>query len=98
MALTCRSVTFEGEQNVGRVRSSDWAERGFCTRCGSNLFYRVVDASDYQVAAGLFDDQSKLRMSLKVFTDHKPAFYDFANRTKTMTGAEVMALFAPPPK
>lgn len=54
-------------------------------------------APDYKVAAGLFDDQSLLRLSLQVFTDHKPAFYAFANDTKMMTEAEVIAIYAPPP-
>ncbi len=96
MALNCQTVSFEGEENIGRIRSSDWAERGFCTKCGSNLFYRIVGSSDHQVAAGLFGDQSKLRMSLQVFTDCKPEFYEFANETKMMTAAEVIAMFAPP--
>ncbi len=96
MALNCQTVTFEGEENIGRIRSSDWAERGFCTKCGSNLFYHILESDDYQIAAGLFDDQSMLRMSLQVFTDYKPEFYEFANETKKMTGAEVIALFAPP--
>ena len=98
MSLNCDSVTFEDQDNIGRIRSSDWAERGFCTKCGSNLFYHLVDSEDYQMAAGLFDDQSKLRMSLQVFTDRKPDFYDFANDTKKMTAAEVIALYAPAPE
>ncbi|MDH3738091.1 MAG: GFA family protein [Alphaproteobacteria bacterium] len=93
MALNCKSVTFENDENIGIIRSSEWAERGFCKNCGSNLFYHIVESSDYQVAAGLFDDQSKLRMSLQVFTDRKPEFYEFANETKMMTGAEVVALY-----
>ena len=95
MALNCRSVTFENQESIGIIRSSDWAERGFCTKCGSNLFYHIVGNSDYQIAAGLLDDQSKLHLSLQVFTDQKPDYYEFANETKMMTGAEVIALFAP---
>ena len=83
MALNCKSVIFESQDNIGKIRSSDWAERGFCTKCGSNLFYHIVESSDYQIAAGLFDDQSMLRMSLQVFTDRKPEFYEFANETKS---------------
>ncbi len=94
MAVSCQNVTFEDPENVSRIRSSDWAERGFCAKCGSNLFYHIREASDYQMAAGLFDDQSMLRMSLQVFTDYRPAFYEFANETKMMTGAEVIALFS----
>ena len=96
MAVNCQSVSFEGDENIGRIRSSDWAERGYCTKCGSNLFYHLVDSSDYQISAGLFDDQSMLRLSLQVFIDSKPQYYEFSNETKTMTAAEVIAAFAPP--
>ena len=98
MAVNCQTVAFEGQKNIGRIRSSDWAERGFCTKCGSNLFYHIVESGDYQMAACLFDDQSMLRLSLQVFTDRKPEFYEFANDTKMMTGADVVAMFPPPPK
>ncbi|GAB5508979.1 MAG: GFA family protein [Hyphomicrobiales bacterium] len=95
MEVTCENVAFNGEDNVGRVRSSDWAERGFCKQCGSNLFYHIVGSSDYQISTGLLDDQSRLRMKLQVFTDSKPSFYDFENNTKMMTGDEVIAAFTP---
>ncbi len=98
MALNCNSVTFGSEDSISTIRSSDWAERGFCNKCGSNLFYHIVGNSDYQIAAGLLDDQSKLRLSLQVFTDERPDFYEFANETKMMTGAEVFALYAPSPE
>ena len=98
MAVSCQTVNFDGDDNVTRINSSDWAERGFCNKCGSNLFYHVVKSNDYQVAAGLFDDQSQMRLSLQVFTDFKPSFYAFSNQTRMMTGEEVIALFAPPAK
>ena len=98
MSMNCGTVNFEGNENISRIRSSEWAERGFCAKCGSNLFYKLVDDNEYQMAAGLFDDQSTLRLSLQVFTDRKPEFYEFANETKMMTGEEVIALYAPPAK
>ena len=96
MEVTCQEATFEGEEHISTIRSSDWAERAFCAKCGSNLFYHIIGSADYQISAGLIDDQSKLKMSLQVFTDSKPAFYEFANETKMMTGAEVFAAYAPP--
>ena len=95
--VSCEDVSFEGEDSITRIRSSDWAERGFCKKCGSNLFYRLIDSSEYQIAAGLLDDQSDLRLSLQVFIDKKPPYYTLADRTETMTAAEVYAAFAPPP-
>ena len=91
MSLNCQTVAFEGEDNIGRIRTSDWAERGFCTKCGSNLFYQLVDSDEFQMSAGLFDDQSSMRLSLQVFADFKPDFYDFANETKRMTSKEAIA-------
>ena len=35
------------------------------------------------------------RSTSQIFIDEKPAYYDFANKTKNMTGAEVFAAFAP---
>ncbi|GEM_PF-4418387 len=44
MAVNCgTNVSFEGEDNISVFNSSDWAERGFCKKCGSHLFYRLLD-------------------------------------------------------
>lgn len=93
--VSCESVIFEGEDNITRIRSSDWAERGFCKKCGSNLFYQAIDSDEFQISAGLLDDQSDLRLSLQVFIDQKPPFYSLADETETMTAAEVYAAYAP---
>ena len=94
--ITCQDVSFEGENYIGTIRSSDWAERGFCKNCGTNLFYHIIDADDYLMSAGLLDDTSDLSLSLQVFTDSKPHFYTLAEKTKMMTGEEVFAAYAPP--
>lgn len=98
MEVNCQKVSFESEDSIGRIQSSDWAEKGFCTKCGSNLFYHILDSPEYQISAGLIDDPTEFKMSLQVFTDNKPQFYEFANKTKMMTAAEVAAEFAPPPE
>jgi hypothetical protein len=71
----------------------------YARQTGPNAVFAHIAVQTFSItAAGLFDDQSMLRMSLQVFTDRKPEFYDFANETKMMTGAEVIAMFAPPLK
>lgn len=94
--VSCEDAAFEGEDNITKIRSSEWAERAFCKRCGSNLFYRLIDSEEFQVSAGLLDDQSNLQLSLQVFIDEKPTFYTLADKTETMTAAEVYAAYAPP--
>ncbi len=92
--VTCKNVSFDGEASITKIRSSDWAERGFCNKCGSNLFYHIIDSDEYQIAAGLIDDPSDLRLSLQVFTDAKPPYYTLADKTEMMTAADVYAAFA----
>ena len=94
--VTCKDVVFEGGDNISLIRSSEWAERAFCSKCGSNLYYHIIDSDEFQIAAGLVDDPSNLRLSLQVFSDAKPPYYTLADRTKTMTAAEVFVAFAPP--
>ena len=97
LAVDCGlEVTIEGNEKVTVFNSSDWAERGFCKQCGSHLFYRLKQSGQTIVPAGLFDDDSKFAFDHQVFIDEKPAFYGFANKTSTMTGAEVFAKYAPP--
>ncbi len=89
-------VAFEGEDQIARYRSSQWAERAFCRTCGTHLFFRLVESGQYFLFAGTLDDQSGLTLQTQIFVEEKPDWYDFANDTKMMTGAEVFAMQAPP--
>ncbi|UCH41992.1 MAG: GFA family protein [Gammaproteobacteria bacterium] len=96
MFVDCRTdVTFEGEENIAVYDSSDWAERAFCKKCGSHLFYRLKHNNAHQMLVGQFQDQEKFHFDLQVYMDSKPAFYDFANKTRELTEAEVIDEFGP---
>lgn len=93
-------ITWEGEDNIQTYKSSDWAERGFCRICGSNLFWRLTAPGPMQgmlaLSAGSLNDLEGLTLDSEVYIDHKPPGYAFAGERKQMTEAEVMALFGPP--
>ena len=94
-AVECGSeVSFEGKENIEIYQSSEWAERGFCKKCGSHLFYKLKQNNNYYVPAGIFDDSDSLVFDSQIFIDEKPEYYSFANETNNMTGEEVFALFA----
>jgi hypothetical protein len=96
LAVECGSdVSFEGEENIGIYQSSQWAERGFCQKCGSHLFYKLKQNNQYFIPVGIFDPGEGLIFDHQVFIDEKPEYYSFANETKNMTGAELFAQFAP---
>ena len=98
MAVDCGTdVIFEGEEYISVFNSSKWAERGYCNRCGSHLFYRLKESKQHMMAAGLFDDNTMFKLDHQVFIDEKPDFYSFANETNNMTGAEVFEKYAPTP-
>jgi hypothetical protein len=95
MAVACGAdVEIEGEEHVTTFDSSEWAERGFCSKCGTHLYYRLKQSGQTIVSAGLFDDQTGWTFDHQVFIDEKPDYYEFANRTHDLTGAEVFAKFS----
>lgn len=88
------SVSFKGEEHIKTFSSSDWAERGFCSECGSNLFYRFKHNGQTLMAAGIVDEMPGFTFGMQVFTDEKPPYYSFAEKTKEMTGQQVFEMFA----
>ena len=94
MAVDCGTgVSFLGEEHITLFDSSAWAERGFCNKCGSHLFYRLKENQQYMIPAGLFTDQQTLVFDHQVFIDKKPSYYNFAEVTEDMTEAEVFAKY-----
>ena len=95
LALECgATLKVEDTTSLGVYRSSEWAERCFCKQCGTVLFYRLVGKDFHAVSAEAFDDKTGFAFVSQIFVDEKPAYYDFANKTKMQTGAEVFAEFA----
>lgn len=93
-AASVGSVTFEGAEHVTRYDSSEWAERGFCNRCGSHLFYHLKAQDHYVMWAGTFDEAAALRLAGEIFIDEKPAGYELAGEHPRLTGEQFIASLA----
>lgn len=87
-------LAFEPDAPLIVYRSSDWAERISCARCGGGLAWRMVDGSLANVPLAVFEPQLDLPLTVEIFIDEKPAGYAFAGDTHKMTGADVVAAFA----
>ena len=86
MTVDCGTdVKFTGEEHVTIYESSEWAQRGFCSECGTHLFYLLKDDGRYFVPVGLFDSEDQFQFDHQIFIDKKPSFYSFANVTNNMT-------------
>lgn len=94
LAIDCGTeVSIDGAEHMTVYDSSAWADRGFCSRCGSHLFYRLKGNQQYVIPAGLFDEDLPVTFDHQVFIDEKPTYYSFAEKTSDMTGAEVFAKY-----
>ena len=95
LAASVGSVRFDGGEHIRRYDSSDWAERGFCDVCGSNLFYRLKASDRYIMCMGVFDDPSAFELVGEIYVDEKPPGYAFAGDHPRQTGAEFLASLKP---
>ena len=94
-AVQCgTNVKIDGADYVKQYESSAWASRGFCTECGTHLFFKFKQSGDYNMPVGLFPNLAGLEMDMQYFSDARPSYYCFKNETKEMTTAEIMAHFA----
>ncbi|MCV6595061.1 MAG: GFA family protein [Silicimonas sp.] len=87
----------QGADKLHVTRTSDWAERAFCTECGSNIYYKADMMETPAVAFGSLDDTSGFTPRIQFFSDKKPEGLPLVPDTKTMTEAECNAAFAPDP-
>ena len=98
-ALVEIGVSPGGLRVAGPVKtyvSSAWAERSWCDRCGSVLWYKVTvpGREHYAVSAGLFDDAGGYELTKEIYVDCKPAGYAFAGEHLMMTKRETEAAWA----
>ena len=66
---------FMEHRGLAWYRSSDGAERGFCRECGSNLFWRRLNAPTMSVTPGSLENPTGLTCSAHVFTAWKGDYY-----------------------
>ena len=65
----------EGADSITWFAASGFAQRGFCSTCGSLLFWKPNDAPRYAVLAGAFDRPEALHPGYHICTDGRPEFY-----------------------
>ncbi len=86
------SVRIEGPAKS--FRSSDWAERGFCSECGSTLWYGTVHDGARYLAAGLFENAGGGKAAYEYFSDKCPSGYRLEHDGKRLTTEETIAVFS----
>ena len=74
-------LRFISDATLAWYRSSDSAERGFCNRCGGNLFWRRTGMVNQTISimAGTIDPPTKLKLAAHIFTASKSDYYGIAD-------------------
>jgi hypothetical protein len=64
-----------GSDSLIWYRSSDTAERGFCGRCGGNLFWKQAGRDAISISAGTLDVPTQLKIEEHIFVADKSDYY-----------------------
>jgi hypothetical protein len=87
------AVTVKGE--VTRYRSSAFAERAFCARCGSHLWFNDVAAGgeprNYELMPGLFDSARSWPLRSEIYVDRAMAAIHLSGEHRRKSRAEYEA-------
>jgi hypothetical protein len=70
------ALTVAGGENVTWFQSSAKVRRGFCSRCGSALFWAPLERDWIAIAMGSFDSPTSTRLEKHIFVAEKGDYYE----------------------
>jgi hypothetical protein len=73
------SITIHGADGITWFRSSERVRRGFCSTCGSALFWDPVHKDRIGIAMGAFDTPTRTRLAIHIFVAEKGDYYDICD-------------------
>ena len=87
-------VTLDRADDLTWYAGSDWGERGFCARCGSNIAWRLKAYPDrLGVSLGALDSADDIELDAHIFVDSAPDYYAIPDDAPHKTGEQVMREF-----
>lgn len=88
------AIRFSNEAQIRTLQSSDWAERAWCGRCGSGLYYRLTmegAPGEYAIPVGLLDEGADLEFTHEIYADKALGCFSYAGDHPRRTRAETLA-------
>lgn len=70
-----KDLKFLSKKSLKWFKSSKRAKRGFCSNCGASIFFKVIGTNSVCIAAGIFNNPTKLKTSIEIFTKEKSDYY-----------------------
>jgi hypothetical protein len=72
-------VTIHGSEHITWYHSSEKVRRGFCSTCGSSLFWDPVHRDWTAIAMGAFDNPTATKLLRHIFVADKGDYYDIGD-------------------
>jgi hypothetical protein len=69
-------LTIHGTESLTWFRSSENVQRGFCSRCGSFLFWDPIKKDRIAIAMGALDRPTGTRLGMHIYVAEKGDYYD----------------------
>jgi hypothetical protein len=79
-------LSFDAKETLTWYRSSQAAERGFCRRCGGNLFWRRLGSETISIMAGTLEPPTHLRITRHIFVASKPDYFEINDQAPQHEG------------
>ncbi len=98
VSISKKHVHWEGEANIAEHVSSNWAKRGFCRTCGSNLYFQFTKegetfADETEIPLGLFDDPNGFKLRSEIYSDEASNSFEIKDQGhKRVTRAGVIEI------
>jgi len=71
-----KDLLIENDQTLTWYASSPGYERGFCNKCGGNLFWRRVDGDQVSIMAGTLDKPTGLKTVENIYTEDANDYFE----------------------
>lgn len=75
-ACKFKDISLVADGTLSWYRSSEHVMRGFCSACGSNLFWKSVNDDEVYVTMGSLDRPTSLHLSRHIFVGSKSDYYE----------------------
>ena len=72
-------LTINGGEHITWFQSSEKVRRGFCSICGSVLFWDPIHHDRIGIAMGAFDESTATHLAMHIFVADKGDYYEIAD-------------------
>jgi len=73
------ALVITGQEGLSWYQSSAKVRRGFCSTCGSSLFWDPPERDWIAIAMGAFDTPTSTHLEKRIFVEKKGDYYEIAD-------------------